>query len=165
MALAERGLYPGESLAKIEPPKGAGETLFQHLLAHVRVTHSPPADPSAAVELPQETKRRLGLDAERSWIVVSEGFAPDIARLQQLAAAEPESVAAALKRLEASHSVVCHPYHAAPWVIHPFSLSPTATWVQADQRGWWAPCIWCALGVAGISGSSRAHSASLRPLG
>jgi hypothetical protein len=104
------------------------------------------------VELPQETKRRLGLDAERSWIVVSEGFAPDIARLQQLAAAEPESVAAALKRLEASHSVVCHPYHAAPWVIHPFSLSPTATWVQADQRGWWAPCIWCALGVAALVG-------------
>lgn len=39
-----------------------------------------------------------------------------------------------------------------PWVIHPFSLSPTATWVQADQRGWWAPCIWCALGVAALVG-------------
>jgi hypothetical protein len=56
----------------------------------------------------------------------------------------------ALKRLEASHSIVCHPGRAAPWVIHPFSLSPTATWVQSAQRGWWTPCIWCALGVAAL---------------
>jgi hypothetical protein len=37
------------------------------------VTHSPPTDPQDAVELPQATKARLGLDSERSWIVVSEG--------------------------------------------------------------------------------------------
>ena len=43
--------------------------------------------------------------------LIDNGFAPDIARLQELVAAEPESVAAALKRLEASHSVVCHPHH------------------------------------------------------
>jgi len=84
--------------------------------------------------------------------LIDNGFAPDIARLQELVSAEPASVAAALKRLEANHSVVCHPHHVAPWVIHPFSLSPTATWVQADQRGWWAPCIWCALGVATLVG-------------
>jgi mRNA-degrading endonuclease toxin of MazEF toxin-antitoxin module len=36
------------------------------------VTHRPPADPEAAVELPAETKRRLGLDDERSWVAVSE---------------------------------------------------------------------------------------------
>ncbi len=36
------------------------------------VTHRPPADPETAVELPAETKRRLGLDDERSWAVVSE---------------------------------------------------------------------------------------------
>jgi hypothetical protein len=82
--------------------------------------------------------------------LIDDGFAPNIARLQELVATEPASVLEALKRLEASHSVVCHPDHAAPWVIHPFSLSPTATWVQAGQRGWWAPCIWCALGVAAL---------------
>ncbi len=38
----------------------------------VPVTHNPPADPQAAVELPAETKRRLGLDGERSWAIVSE---------------------------------------------------------------------------------------------
>ncbi len=36
------------------------------------VTHSPPDDPMAAIEIPLETKTRLGLDSERSWIVVSE---------------------------------------------------------------------------------------------
>lgn len=36
------------------------------------VTHSPPDDPTAAIEISLETKTRLGLDSERSWIVVSE---------------------------------------------------------------------------------------------
>lgn len=36
------------------------------------VTHSPPAEPDLAVEIPAETKRRLGLDDQRSWIVVTD---------------------------------------------------------------------------------------------
>jgi Alkylmercury lyase len=84
--------------------------------------------------------------------LIDEGFAPDRVRLQQLVHAEPAAVAQALKRLEASHSLVCHPGDGTPWVIHPFSLSPTATWVQGSHRGWWAPCIWCALGVATLVG-------------
>lgn len=36
------------------------------------VTHSPPAEPELAVEIPIETKRRLGLDDERSWIIVTD---------------------------------------------------------------------------------------------
>ena len=36
------------------------------------VTHSPPKDMELAVEIPIETKRRLGLDDERSWIVVTD---------------------------------------------------------------------------------------------
>ena len=31
------------------------------------ITHSPPEDRSAGVEIPAETKKRLGLDAERSY--------------------------------------------------------------------------------------------------
>jgi hypothetical protein len=38
----------------------------------VPITHARPGDPEAAIELPLPTKRRLGLDAARSWIVVSE---------------------------------------------------------------------------------------------
>jgi hypothetical protein len=36
------------------------------------VTHSPPADPADAIEIPAATKTRLGLDGERSWIVITE---------------------------------------------------------------------------------------------
>ena len=36
------------------------------------VTHALPADPSDALEIPQPTKQRLGLDSERSWVVLSE---------------------------------------------------------------------------------------------
>lgn len=36
------------------------------------VTHIPPQLPDEGIELPQPTKVRLGLDSERSWIIVSE---------------------------------------------------------------------------------------------
>jgi hypothetical protein len=36
------------------------------------VTHSPPADPADALEIPLPTKQRLGFDSERSWVVLSE---------------------------------------------------------------------------------------------
>ncbi len=36
------------------------------------ITHSPPSNPALAVEIPHETKRRLGLDDNRSWIVLTE---------------------------------------------------------------------------------------------
>ncbi len=36
------------------------------------VTHSAPKFPENAIEIPQETKRRLGLDGERSWVVLTE---------------------------------------------------------------------------------------------
>lgn len=50
------------------------------------VTHTPPADPNDAVEIPPAVKRRLRLDDERSWIVLTESnrFAwpgPDIRAL------------------------------------------------------------------------------------
>jgi hypothetical protein len=36
------------------------------------VTHAPPADLELSVEVPAATKRRLGLDDERSWVVLTE---------------------------------------------------------------------------------------------
>lgn len=36
------------------------------------ITHTPPTNPAHAVEIPTATKARLGLDDERSWIVVTE---------------------------------------------------------------------------------------------
>ena len=37
------------------------------------ITHRPPHDAAAAVEIPRAVKDRLGLDLERSWVVVNEG--------------------------------------------------------------------------------------------
>jgi len=37
------------------------------------ITHSEPRDPTGAVEIPPGVKQHLGLDGERSWIIVSEG--------------------------------------------------------------------------------------------
>jgi hypothetical protein len=37
------------------------------------ITHSAPADPASAVQIPLPVKRHLGLDDDRSWIVVDEG--------------------------------------------------------------------------------------------
>ncbi len=36
------------------------------------ITHSPPHRPEDAIEVPPTTKQRLGLDSERSWIVITE---------------------------------------------------------------------------------------------
>jgi hypothetical protein len=36
------------------------------------VTHTSPADPSDGLEIPTLTKERLGLDSERSWVVLTE---------------------------------------------------------------------------------------------
>ena len=36
------------------------------------ITHTPPDRADDAVEIPLNTKRRLGLDSERSWIVITE---------------------------------------------------------------------------------------------
>ena len=37
------------------------------------ITHTAPLPPDEGSELPQSTKTRLGLDDERSWVIVSEG--------------------------------------------------------------------------------------------
>jgi hypothetical protein len=36
------------------------------------ITHSPPANPADALEIPTAIKARLALDGERSWIMITE---------------------------------------------------------------------------------------------
>ncbi|HUA24359.1 MAG TPA: hypothetical protein VMA54_09605 [Steroidobacteraceae bacterium] len=36
------------------------------------ITHSPPHDPNVAVEIPPRVKEHLGLDGERSWVILEE---------------------------------------------------------------------------------------------
>lgn len=45
----------------------------QTMVTVLPITHTPPADPAQAVELPPPVKRHLGLDGERSWVMLHEG--------------------------------------------------------------------------------------------
>jgi hypothetical protein len=59
------------------------------------ITHTPPAESSTAIEIPHATKQRLGLDDERSWIVLAEAnrFAWPGPDLRMAVTGDPESVA------------------------------------------------------------------------
>jgi Alkylmercury lyase len=71
----------------------------------------------------------------------------------------PDDVEARLRGLEKKHGIVLHPHEPEPWVIAPFSTTPTLHWVDAGTRSWWAPCIWCALGIAALaSGHVQIHT-------
>ena len=52
-------------IAREERPGGTG-------LLVAPVTHSPPERAADAIEIPPNVKKRLGLDRERSWIVLTE---------------------------------------------------------------------------------------------
>ena len=43
------------------------------LVTVLPITHQPPPRPDWGVEIPQAVKRHLGLDDDRSWIIVAEG--------------------------------------------------------------------------------------------
>ncbi|MDI3470888.1 MAG: hypothetical protein OJF62_002951 [Pseudolabrys sp.] len=36
------------------------------------ITHSPPRDPALAIEIPLRVKQHLGLDDQRSWVILDE---------------------------------------------------------------------------------------------
>jgi hypothetical protein len=64
-----------------------------------------------------------------------------------------------LSELAEIHGVVLHPHVCEPWLVHPFSITPTAHWVEAADGNWWAPCIWCAFGIATLVRSeTRIHT-------
>lgn len=84
--------------------------------------------------------------------VIAHGHAPDPAALAARLDATPGQLAASLARLDANHGVVLHPGTPHVWIVHPFSLSPTLNWVAGRRLGWWAPCLWCAFGVALLVG-------------
>jgi hypothetical protein len=65
----------------------------------------------------------------------------------------------ALTSLAEQRGVVLHPHVCEPWVVHPFSTTPTPHWVESRGMSWWAPCIWCAFGIATlVSGETQIHT-------
>jgi hypothetical protein len=84
--------------------------------------------------------------------VAERGFAPSTKVLhEQLGWPEPD-VGRALKRLAEIRGVILKPDSSDVWAIHPFTLMPTATWVEARTGAWWANCAWCALGIGAALG-------------
>ncbi len=64
-----------------------------------------------------------------------------------------------LRKLSEIHGIVLHPHICEPWIVHPFSLTPTMHWITGPKGSWWAPCIWCALGVATlVRGETQFHT-------
>jgi Alkylmercury lyase len=64
-----------------------------------------------------------------------------------------------LSELSETHGIVLHPHVCEPWVVHPFSTTPTAHWVEGPKGSWWAPCIWCAFGIATVvGGETQIHT-------
>ncbi|MGE3819748.1 MAG: hypothetical protein AB7I30_09950 [Isosphaeraceae bacterium] len=53
-------------------PMVAGSDQGETVVTVLPVTHTPPSDPAQAVEIPLVSKRRLGLDTDRSWLMLSE---------------------------------------------------------------------------------------------
>lgn len=82
--------------------------------------------------------------------VIERGFAPDSDELADRLEAAVEEVERGLLGLQDYHGVVLHPGSTRIWVVHPFSTAPTNFVVKAGRRQWWAPCAWCALGVAAL---------------
>jgi hypothetical protein len=89
------------------------------------------------------------------------GYAPSRHEVSATLAKPVKEIDETLYRLAESHGVVLHPHICEPWVIHPFSSSPTATWVQQGSQGWWAPCIWCGCGIAALVGGNAVIHARL----
>ena len=86
--------------------------------------------------------------------IVDHGHAPTARELADGLAVAPGDAIASLRRLHDNHGLVLHPGTSEVWIAHPFSLSPTAVWVDDGARGWWAPCLWCAFGVQAVIGAA-----------
>ena len=72
----EQGLVEGRKdrpcaiVLTIEVPAAESNRRKQVIVAPI--THSAPRDPNVAVEIPPRVKEHLGLDGERSWVILDE---------------------------------------------------------------------------------------------
>lgn len=66
--------------------------------------------------------------------LLSTGRIPNSDEVAERLAVPIEEVQRVLRSLADAHGVVLHTHVCEPWVIHPFSCSPTATWVESGDR-------------------------------
>jgi hypothetical protein len=79
--------------------------------------------------------------------VIAHGHAPDSAQLGELCGFTQRKAEDLLRRMAEMRGVILEPGSVRIWSLHPFALMPTAFWVSAGGRGWWANCAWCSLGI------------------
>jgi alkylmercury lyase-like protein len=80
--------------------------------------------------------------------IAGRGFAPASGELAAELHVPVEAIEASLLRLADAHALLLHPGTTRPWVVHPFALAPGSCWVQCNERGYWANCVYCAFGIA-----------------
>jgi hypothetical protein len=85
-------------------------------------------------------------------LIAERGHAPTNAELAASAGVDEAAVEQSLRRLHDTHSLLLHPHRNAPWLVHPFALSAGGCWVDIGERGYWANCLYCALGIAAATG-------------
>ena len=76
------------------------------------------------------------------------GHAPSLDALAAELGRPRQEVERSLQRLADAHALVLHPGTCRPWVVHPFALAPGSCWVETEQGGYWANCLYCACGIA-----------------
>lgn len=73
---AERGAVEGRKdrpcAIVLALENSQAETGKQKQVAVVPITHTPPRDLNVAIEIPLRVKKHLGLDSERSWVILDE---------------------------------------------------------------------------------------------
>lgn len=82
--------------------------------------------------------------------LVDEGVVPARDVLQRRLDCSSDELDLAFETLAAEHGVVLHPGTRRAWIVHPFSLAPTAFLVEAGEKMWWGNCAWCSLGIASL---------------
>lgn len=65
--------------------------------------------------------------------LVETGYCPTNAELAGELGQSIRAVEEALSELARIHGVVLHPHVCEPWVIHPFSMTPTMHWIRTKK--------------------------------
>jgi hypothetical protein len=84
--------------------------------------------------------------------IISGGAVPTLAATAAALGSAEGDVAAAFRRLAASHVLVPQPERDEILMANPFSAVPTAFAVEAGTRTYWGNCVWDALGILAMLG-------------
>lgn len=66
--------------------------------------------------------------------LIQNGSCPGKYELAAQLGVTPAELDDIFRALAAIHGVVLHPHTPAPWIIHPFSLTPTLNWIEGRGR-------------------------------